>query len=156
MRAVAFTDQHLPKSQSANTLSSSRELILLRDTSRVRVRLGEFQVQVGSNDTTLNWKSGFDTLVVGQTKTVEDYLCTETFLVPANGILKYRIANTRRGMHAFPSSSLFRLQVMSANTHQVLATVGQLHPNGMNQGRQDVRFTYPLNQLAGQNVYARL
>lgn len=156
VRAVAFTDQHLPKNRSANTLSSSRELILLRDTSRVRVRLGEFQVQVGSNDTPLNWKTGFDTLVVGQTKTVEEYLSTETFQVPANGILKYRIANNRRGLHAFPSSSLFRLQVMSAYTHQVLATVGQIHPNGMNQGRQDVRFTFPLNQLAGKNVYARL
>lgn len=155
-RRIGFSSEHLTKTPTKSTLASSRELVLRKDTSYTRVRLGELQLQVGSSHTPLNWNTGYDTLVVGKTKSVEDYLRSETFAVPSTGILKYRVTNHRMGGNAMPTGTQLKLQIVDAHTNQVLATIGQMNPNSLAQGRQDARLTHPLNQLSGYVVYVRI
>lgn len=150
------TSQHLQKAAASSSLASSRELLMIRDTTTIRARLGELALKVGSSESGLSWHTGYDTLVVGRTKSVEEYLRSETFSVPSGALLKYRITNQRRGSHSYPPGMQLFLEVVDSTTGQAIGVPGQLALNGLGQGRQDSRASYPLAQFAGKSVFVRI
>jgi hypothetical protein len=153
---LLFSNEHLTKMASRDILESSRELSLLKDSSRVSLRFGEVLVHTGQSDASLKWNTGFDTLVVGRTKTVGDYLRTESFTVPSNATLKYRFTKTRTGNASFMQSVSLRLRIVDAATNQILAEPSVVHPGALNNGVEDVRHACSLNQFSGQDVFVQI
>jgi hypothetical protein len=153
---LLFSNEHLTKTASRDILESSRELSLLKDSSRASLRFGEVLVHTGQSDESLKWNTGFDTLVVGRTKTVGDYLRTESFTVPSNATLKYRFTKTRTGSTSFMQSVSLRLRIVDAATKQVLAEPSVIHPGAFNNGVEDVRHACSLNQFGGQDVFVQI
>ncbi len=154
MNELFFTQANLQK--RSNVLASQRELVIQKDTTFFLSRLGELVVQEGSNQTKLDWKTGFDTLVVGKTTTVGDYLRTKTFTVASNSMLKYRTVKTKRGNNVFPDSMYLRLQLVDASSNVVLTTLNTFHPRTVGRGRHDKRYVFGLKNYVGKNVYVRM
>lgn len=156
LRELKFSSElvNLPKRHT--TFESAREVNLWQDSSRATLRLGEVDLKVGTNETKIDWNTGFDTLVVGKTKSVRDYLRTEAFDVPQNSHLRFRIAKVKDGSYSFADTLRLRIQLVNGNTQQVLAELGSAHPRSLARGRYDNRFNQSLNNFAGQRVYLRI
>jgi hypothetical protein len=153
-KLVSFGNLYLDRA-NRSSLESSREIVFVKDTTRAQVRFGEIGVTSGQGDVDLGWNTGFDTLVVGRTKTIEDYLRTASFTVPQNAVLKYRSTRKKNGLQSMPSNLMLSFEVVNASTNQVIATMQQVSVNGMNGNRVDGNYTLPLNSYSGQNVYVR-
>ncbi|GEM_PF-5300274 len=153
---LSYTNEHLAKSAKSTTLSSSREVILRQDTSSIAVRVGEITVRSIGVDEGIDWGSGFDSLIVGRTKTVAEYVKTKPFVVPANGQLRLRIATDRNGSLQSTQSLLYSIEIVDAATGATLSTPHSLAPNAMNNGRMDAQFNSSMNALAGKTVFVRM
>lgn len=153
---LAFAEEHLSKTTKSTTLSSAREVVLLQDTSRIAVRAGEFYVRTGSVDTPIDWGSGFDTLIVGKTKSVAEYLKTTPFVVPSNSHLRFRVVTGRSGNLQTTNPLHYTVELVDSATNQVLASPHTIAPNALNVGRVDAQYNSSLNSLAGMKVYARM
>jgi hypothetical protein len=153
-KLVSFGNSYLDRA-NRSSLESSREIVFIKDTTRAQLRIGELEVTSGQGDVDLGWNTGFDTLVVGKTKTIEDYLRTNTFTVPQNAVLKYRSTRKKNGSQSMPTNLSLAFEVVNAGTQQVIATLQQVSVNGMGSNRLDGNFTFPLNSYTGQNVYVR-
>jgi hypothetical protein len=153
-KLVSFGNSYLDRA-NRSSLESSREIVFIKDTTRAQIRLGELEVVSGQGDVDLGWNTGFDTLVVGRTKTIEDYLRTANFAVPQNAVLKYRSTRKKNGLQSMPSNLMLSFEVVNANTNQVIATMQQVSVDGMNGNRVDGNYTLPLNSYSGENVYVR-
>jgi hypothetical protein len=152
---AAFTSEHLVKGTATTTLASSREVALLQDTNRVRIRIGEVEVRSGNTDTALDWATGFDSLIVGASKSVADYFRTSSFVVPNGGQLRLRIATERVGAIQTSAPMTATLEIVDATTNQPVATPHSIAPATLSNSRQDVNVSIPLQSLHGRNVYAR-
>lgn len=153
-KLVSFGNSYLSRA-NRSSLESSREIVFIKDTTQAQIRFGELEVTSGQGDVDLGWNTGFDTLVVGKTKSIEDYLRTASIIVPQNAVLKYRSTRNKNGLQSMPSNLSLSFEVVNANTSQVIATLQQLSINGMNGNRVDGNYTLPLNSFTGQNVYVR-
>jgi hypothetical protein len=152
---AAFTSEHLAKGTATTTLASSREVALLQDTNRVRIRIGEVEVRSGNTDTALDWATGFDSLVVGASKSVADYFRTSSFVVPNGGQLRLRIATERVGTMQTSAPMTGMLEIVDAATHQTIATPHSVARALLSTGYQDVNVSIPIQSLHGRSVYVR-
>ena len=125
MEITSFSDCLLPKSLRSN--ESSHEIVLVKDTTRFRLRFSELELKDGTNTTILEWSTGYDTLIVGKSKPLHDYLRTEDFIVPQNGHLKYRSMNYRKGYHQPNDSLELAIQLVNTSNNQVLSTLGTIN-----------------------------
>jgi hypothetical protein len=152
---AAFTSEHLAKGAVTTTLASSREVALLQDTNRIRIRIGEIEVRSGNTDTALDWATGFDSLIVGTSKSVAEYFRTSSFIVPNGGQLRLRVATERVGTMQTSAPMTAMLEIVDATTHQTIATPHSIAPASLSPGHQDVNVNIPIQSLHGRNVYAR-
>jgi hypothetical protein len=156
MEIVTMAGDCLAPSKKTLSDQYARELVLIKDTTRIRLRFSEIELNDGAASTPIAWSGGFDTLVVGKTKSVEDYIHTSDFTVPQDGRIKFRVTGLKRGHHA-PSDSLrFRVQLMDLATNQELIQLGNHHPRSMGQGKSDNTYNASIGSAAGQAVYLRL
>jgi hypothetical protein len=153
---VTSTYECFQKSMSQSSMVCSREIVLQRDTTRMQYRIGELDILDDQNSTPLGWNTGFDTLVVGKTKQVDEYLRTETFTAPQGGRLRYRLTCNKKGFHAFASNMAFEFQVVDAASNQVLGALHQVSPHAYQNGRSDHRNNVSLNAFSGRRVYLQV
>lgn len=156
LREFVFTDEHLAKTNSMNSFASSRELVFGKDSSQCTYRFGEIKVSQGQNDDVIAWATGYDTLIVGLTKSIEQYTRTSAFNVSNGATLSCRIARERRGTAVLPTGLTLTVEVMDALTDQPLGNINTTSLQAMSQGRTDARFVFPLHAYVGRMVYLRL
>jgi hypothetical protein len=152
---AAFTSEHLQKDAAATTLASSREVALVQDTNRVRIRIGEVEVGSGNNIAALDWATGFDSLIVGASKSVAEYFRTSSFIVPNGGQLHLRVATERVGALQTPTPLTAMMEVVDAATQQCIATPYSIAASSLSHGYRDVNVSIPLQSLKGREVYIR-
>ena len=155
-RQLSSSQEALRKEAHSTPLASSREITLSVDTTRVELRLGELMLQNGALLESLNLASGFDTLVVGRTKTVGEYLRSAPFLIDYGTLFKYRIGKRRTGTNAFPAGLQATMRLVDRMTKQPLASIAQISPNGLAQGRQDARLVHQIGQFSGHEAYVEI
>jgi hypothetical protein len=154
MKGVAFSDEHLDRSHRG-TLSSSRELVFSKGSVRATLRLGELEIQSPVSLVEMDWATGFDTLVVGKTKTIDAYLRTAPFTVPSNAALKYRSTAKRDGTALLPANLQLVFEVVDAATQQPLAILQQVTLNTLSNNRIDGNYALPLTSFNGRSVYVQ-
>lgn len=153
--SIRTCNNALNKSMSIE-LHRSRELILRKDTTNFRALLGDISLQTTGNFTNLDWQNGFDTLVVGVTTAVENTLRTKPFIATQGMRLKCTLKDAKKGYQQFPNSMYLKAQIVRAGTNQALATMNQLHPRSIGQGRRSNAINFNLNPFVGEEVYVRL
>ncbi len=152
---IESTNMWLQKTATPEPLPRSRDLVLRRDTSLIRIGLGDLHLKNGPARIPIRWHHGYDTSIVGKTVSVENEFRTETFTIPVGYSVKYETRTKKRGLHDWPTGLIGSVELIDAATSNVLGTLEQYTCRTMQQGGQGFLRNHQLGQFGGRNVYVR-